>query len=71
MYEAFVWVNLVNFLVFFVHFVLRARVRHIMLVNLTIMLKIMLLSDHYARVMLVEISPLNPRYHPNESPNKA
>ena len=30
--------------------------------------KIMLVSDHYARVMLAEISPLNPRYHPNESP---
>ena len=54
-------------------------VRHIMLVNLTIMLfsvtlkivplcrKLWLVSDHYARVMLAEISPLNPRYHPNES----
>ena len=30
--------------------------------------KIMLVSDHYARVMLAEISPMNPRYHPNESP---
>ena len=29
--------------------------------------KIMLVSDHYARVMLAEISPMNPRYHPNES----
>ena len=28
----------------------------------------MLVSDHYARMMLAEISPLNPRYHPNESP---
>lgn len=28
----------------------------------------MLLSDHYVRVMLAEISSLNPRYHPNESP---
>ena len=56
------------------------RVRHIMLVNLTITLfsvtlaknrtikqKIMLVSDHYARVILVDISPMNPRYHPNES----
>ena len=30
--------------------------------------KIMLVSDHYVRVMLAEISSLNPRYHPNESP---
>ena len=30
--------------------------------------KIMLVSDHYARVMLAKISPMNPRYHPNESP---
>ena len=30
--------------------------------------KIMLVSDHYARVVLAEISPMNPRYHPNESP---
>ena len=30
--------------------------------------KIMLVSDHCARVMLAEISPLTPRYHPNESP---
>ena len=30
--------------------------------------KIMFVSDHYACVMLAEISPLNPRYHPNESP---
>ena len=29
--------------------------------------KITLVPDHYARVMLAEISPLNPRYHPNES----
>ena len=29
--------------------------------------KIMLVPDHYAREMLVEISPLSPRYHPNES----
>ena len=28
----------------------------------------MLLSEHYVRVMLAEISSLNPRYHPNESP---
>lgn len=28
----------------------------------------MLVSDHYVRVMLAEISSLNPRYHPNESP---
>ena len=25
-------------------------------------------SDHYARVMMAKISPLNPWYHPNESP---
>ena len=30
--------------------------------------KIMLVSDHYDRVMLAEISPMDPRYHPNESP---
>ena len=30
--------------------------------------KIMLVSDHYARTILAEISPMNPRYHPNESP---
>ena len=30
--------------------------------------KIMLVSDHYAPVMPTEISPMNPRYHPNESP---
>ena len=30
--------------------------------------KIMLVSNHYACVMLAEISPLNPRYRPNESP---
>ena len=30
--------------------------------------KIMLVSDHYTRVRLAEISPINPRYHPNESP---
>lgn len=28
----------------------------------------MLVSDHYVRVMLAEISSLNPRYHPNEPP---
>ena len=32
--------------------------------------KIMLVSDHSVRVMLAEISSLNPRYHPNESPLK-
>ena len=54
------------------------RVRHIMLSNVAIMLcsrhpknhtlvpKIMLVSDHYARVMLAE---MNERYHPNESCN--
>ena len=60
----------------------RARVRHIMFVNSTIMLfsitlkivplritqKIILVSDHYARVMLGEISPLNPRYNTQISP---
>ena len=30
--------------------------------------KTTLISDHYAYVMLAEISPLKPRYHPNESP---
>ena len=30
--------------------------------------KIMLVSDRYIRVMLTEISSLNPRYHPYESP---
>ena len=30
--------------------------------------KIMLMSDHYARVMLAEISLLHPGYYPNESP---
>ena len=29
--------------------------------------KILLVSEHYARVMLAEISPLNPQYHPKES----
>ena len=29
--------------------------------------KIMLVSGRYVSVMLAEISPLNPRYHPNES----
>ena len=28
----------------------------------------MLMSDHYARVMLAEISSLHPGYYPNESP---
>ena len=32
------------------------------------MSKIMLGLDHYARVMLPEISAMNPRYHLNESP---
>ena len=55
-------------------YVTPSRVRHIMLVNLTIMLfsftlKIVpLCRKLYARVMLAEISPLNPWYHPNESP---
>ena len=30
--------------------------------------KMMLMSDHYARVNLAEISPLHPGYYPNESP---
>ena len=30
--------------------------------------KIMLVSGHYARVIVAEISPMNPRYHPNASP---
>lgn len=62
---------------------LRSRVRHIILVKLienyaflchpknrTVVPKIMLLSDHYARVMLVEISPLNQRYHPKWVPKQ-
>lgn len=35
--------------------------------NRTIVPKIMLVSDHYVRVMLAEILFLNPRYHPNDS----